>query len=102
MQENYIPKLADIDSACIAIDFDINLEGKDVEKILETQKILMAQKKDYFKKRYDDSGYITISYTLKMEKRSTVYIIQRMILIHISSVRRLWRRKINHRILLMP
>lgn len=102
VQENYIPKLADIDSARIAIDFDINLEGKDVEKILETQKILMAQKKDYFKKRYDDSGYITISYTLKMEKRSTVYIIQRMILIHISSVRRLWRRKINHRILLMP
>lgn len=45
MQENYIPKLADIDSACIAIDFDINLEGKDVEKILETQKILMAQKR---------------------------------------------------------
>ena len=27
---------------------------------------------------------------------------RRMILIHISSVRRLWRRKINHRILLMP
>lgn len=50
MQENYIPKLADIDSARIAIDFDINLEGKDVEKILETQKILMAQKKDYFKR----------------------------------------------------
>lgn len=45
MQENYIPKLADIDSARIAIDFDINLEGKDVEKILETQKILMAQKR---------------------------------------------------------
>lgn len=43
VQENYIPKLADIDSASIAIDFDINLEGKDVEKILETQKILMAQ-----------------------------------------------------------
>ena len=65
VQENYIPKLADIDSASIAIDFDINLEGKDVEKILETQKILMAQKKDYFKKRYNDSWYITISYTLK-------------------------------------
>ena len=74
VQENYIPKLADIDSACIAIDFDINLEGKDVEKILETQKILMAQKKDYFKKRYDDSGYITISYTLKNgEKVNRVY-----------------------------
>ena len=43
VQENYIPKLADIDSACIAIDFDINLEGKDVEKILETQKILIMQ-----------------------------------------------------------
>ena len=26
VQENYIPKLADIDSARIAIDFDINLE----------------------------------------------------------------------------
>lgn len=102
MQENYIPKLADIDSASIAIDFDINLEGKDVEKILETQKILMAQKKDYFKKRYNDSWNITISYTLKTEKRSTVYIIQPMILIHISSAGRLWRRKINHRILLMP
>ena len=74
VQENYIPKLADIDSASIAIDFDINLEGKDVEKILETQKILMAQKKDYFKKRYDDSGYITISYTLKNgEKVNRVY-----------------------------
>ena len=74
VQENYIPKLADIDSARIAIDFDINLEGKDVEKILETQKILMAQKKDYFKKRYDDSGYITISYTLKNgEKVNRVY-----------------------------
>ena len=74
VQENYIPKLADIDSACIAIEFDINLEGKDVEKILETQKILMAQKKDYFKKRYDDSGYITISYTLKNgEKVNRVY-----------------------------
>lgn len=74
VQENYIPKLADIDSACIAIDFDINLEEKDVEKILETQKILMAQKKDYFKKRYDDSGYITISYTLKNgEKVNRVY-----------------------------
>ena len=39
-----------------------------------TQKILMAQKKDYFKKRYDDSGYITISYTLKNgEKVNRVY-----------------------------
>lgn len=65
VEENYIPRLADIDSARIAIDFDVNLEGKDVEKILETQKILMAQKKDYFKKRYNDSWYITISYTLK-------------------------------------
>lgn len=101
MQENYIPKLADIDSARIAIDFDINLEGKDVEKILETQKILMEQKKDYFKKRYDDSGYITISYTLKNgEKVNRVYHTTDD-LIHISSVRRLWRRKINHRILLM-
>lgn len=44
MQENYIPKLADIDSACIAIDFDINLEGKDVEKILETQRYLWRRK----------------------------------------------------------
>lgn len=50
MQENYIPKLADIDSARIAIDFDINLEGKDVEKILETQKILMAQKRIILKR----------------------------------------------------
>lgn len=50
MQENYIPKLADIDSASIAIDFDINLEGKDVEKILETQKILMAQKRIILKR----------------------------------------------------
>lgn len=74
VQENYIPKLADIDSASIAIDFDINLEGKDVEKILETQKILMAQKKDYFKKRYNDSWNITISYTLKNgEKVNRVY-----------------------------
>lgn len=44
MQENYIPKLADIDSARIAIDFDINLEGKDVEKILETQRYLWRRK----------------------------------------------------------
>ena len=74
VQENYIPKLADIDFASIAIDFDINLEGKDVEKILETQKILMAQKKDYFKKRYNDSWNITISYTLKNgEKVNRVY-----------------------------
>ena len=74
VEENYIPRLADIDSARIAIDFDVNLEGKDVEKILETQKILMAQKKDYFKKRYNDSWYITISYTLKNgEKVNRVY-----------------------------
>ena len=69
VQENYIPKLADIDSASITIDFDINLEGKDVEKILETQKILMAQKKDYFKKRYNDSWiYYDLIYIKKRRK----------------------------------
>ena len=45
------------------------LTGEDIKKVIETQKILIAQKDKYFKHRDDNMDDITISYRLKMVKR---------------------------------
>lgn len=66
MEENIIPKQADIEYAYINMDYVLKLTNNDVKTAIDTQKILIEHKNDYFKSRGDeDNSYVMIEYVLK-------------------------------------
>ncbi len=66
LEENIIPKQADVEYAYINMDYSLKLKNKDINTAIDTQKILIKHKKDYFTSRGDaDNSYIKIEYVLK-------------------------------------
>ncbi len=70
MEENIIPKQSDIEYAYINMDYVLKLTNNDVKTAIDTQKILIEHKNDYFKSRGDeDNSYVMIEYVLKDGKK---------------------------------
>ncbi|WP_455720652.1 hypothetical protein [Agathobacter sp.] len=66
IEEQKIPKTADVEYAYINMDYQLKMTNKDIQKVIDTQKTIMDQKDYYFKHRNEEeTSYVMIEYVLK-------------------------------------
>ncbi len=67
IEEQKIPKAADVEYAYVFMDYQLKMTSKeDVQKVIDTQKIIMNERDSYFKNRGNDyENYVMIEYVLK-------------------------------------
>lgn len=66
IEEQKIPKAADVEYAYINMDYQLKMTNKNIQKVIDAQKTIMDQKSYYFKHRNeDDTSYVMIEYVLK-------------------------------------
>lgn len=66
IEEQKMPKLADVEYAYINIDYQLKMTDKDIQKVLDAQESIMNLKPVFFKNRGEgEPTYVMIEYVLK-------------------------------------